>query len=176
MTNEIISFQDIDNPKLRNNKLGENNILKNNISSLINNIKENEINNKSSLNNNSSSISEVKNKRFYQNSEKIKNLENKSSETNLNQKYFNKNNINQKNTFLNLSLNFKKKKNIISPRTKGPKSLIKRNKFFNLNNKSNYSTIRFLQKLNIGKKNMNKKGIYYIGGDFFLIRNILVIY
>ena len=105
-------------------------------------------------------ISIIDNRKKLANSAKLRNLENKSIGVNLNPINSNKNysNLNHKKLFLNLSENFYKE-NKITPKIKRPKKLIIKNKSFKLD-------INTLPKLNLKKKNINKNGIYYIGGNF----------
>ena len=102
------------------------------------------------------------NRKKLPNSARTRNLENKSIGVNLNPIILKKNipSINHKKVFLHLSENFSKEK-ILSPKIKRPQKLIIKNKSFNLDS-------NILPKLNLKKKNINKNGIYYIGGDLSL--------
>ena len=142
-------------PKLKFSKIDPKNILKNKTPSLFNKENQNMYNNKNNINNNSLLPPDKNNRRYSVNSAKTRNYENKTIETNLKKINSDKKNINQKKSFVNLSININ---NILSPRIKRQKKYIRNTSFISDNN-------NLLPKLTLDKKNINKNRIYYLGGN-----------
>ena len=145
MINSVNQIQRIKTPlqNLKDNKTNPNNIMIDKVPFIINK-------NKSISNNNN-------NQRLLINSTKIRKLENKSIEVNLNQI-----NSMQKNVFLHLNDNINN--GIFSPRINRQKKFMIRNKSSNLEN-------NILPKLNLLNKNKDKYRFLYIGGDFSFRNN-----
>ena len=122
MISNVKSLQNIktSTPKLKFSKIDPKNILKNKTPSLFNKENQNMYNNKNNINNNSLLPPDKNNRRYSVNSAKTRNYENKTIETNLKKINSDKKNINQKKSFVNLSININ---NILSPRIKRQKNI-----------------------------------------------------